>query len=88
MGEQFERVKFRTLREKALAALRIYGPAPNIEIARAAGLGGEQFHGIVYRLRREGLAKKSREGYDVTEAGRRLADGIIKSTSRINTLFG
>lgn len=87
MTDSIERIQFDTLFATALVALRIHGPAPNIEIARAAGMAGEQFYGIVYRLRQEGLAVQSGGDYDVTEKGRRVADQIIASRCRQQKLF-
>lgn len=62
----------RTLRLAALWTLHLYGPGHNADLARRAGMRPAHFHSAVFRLRRDGLARKGPEGYGLTDAGRQV----------------
>lgn len=56
----------------ALLGLRIYGPCSNAELAKRINRNPENVYRQVRELRIKGLAIGTDQGYDITDAGRRL----------------
>ena len=82
------------LRDRILASLSVLGPCRCAYLWRVMmrdltsdHVKRETVYRMLYDLMRAGLVRRGREGYDLTDEGRRIASRVVREASNQMALF-